>query len=122
MAGIVASFIPGRMRLRGKVFRDSEITDALEAAVRQAAEALPRANLSMEANNETGSILITYNADALPSEDALKRRMRAFAASFPSMEKLRVKAAFYRPEEDRAFILEAVLRLQDALPDLLGEG
>ena len=119
MAGLVASFIPGRLRLRCKVLRDSEITAALEAAIRQAAATLPHANLSIEANNATGSVLITYNADALPAEDALKKRINAFAASFPSIEKLRVKAAFYRPDEDRTFMLEAVQRLQDALPSLL---
>ena len=120
MAGLVSSFIPGRMRLRCKVFRDSKTTAALEAALACANDALPHAGLSIEANNETGSILVTYNADALPAEDALKRRLAAFAASFPGMDKLRVKAAFYRPDEDREFMLDAVLRLRDALPGLLG--
>ena len=119
MAGLVTSFVPGRLRLRCKVFRDSAVTAALEAAIGQVAAAHPLANLSMQANNATGSILVTYSADALPSEDALKRRFAAFAASFPEMDKLRVKAAFYRPNEDRAFMLEAVQRLKDALPGLL---
>ena len=119
MAGLVTSFVPGRIRLRGKIFRDREITRALEAAIACANEALPSAGLSMEANNETGSLLVTYNADALPSAAALKKRMQAFAASFPGMEKLRIKVAFYRPDEDRTFVLEAVQRLKEALPSLL---
>lgn len=119
MSGLVASFIPGRIRLRSRIFRDSEITAALEAAIRQANEAIPHADLSIEANNETGSLLIAYRADALPPEDVLKKRLEAFAASFPGFEKLRIKAAFYRPNEDRALMLDAVQRLQKALPDLL---
>ena len=122
MAGLVASFIPGRLRLRCKAFRDGEVTAALEAAIAHASAAFPLANLSVEANNKAGSLLVTYNADVLPSEDVLKRRFAAFAASFPSIEKLRIKAAFYRLDEDRAFVLEAVQRLKEALPGLLEGG
>ncbi len=113
MASIVTSFVPGRIRLRSKIFCDTEIVSAVSSILESTGIAL-----SIETNCKTGSFLVHYKAESLPAEDVLKRRLKAFALSLPDFEKLRSKIAFYRPEY-RESILETAQRLKDALPKII---
>lgn len=113
MPGIVASCIPGRIRLRHKIFRDREIAAALAAAVEASG-----AEASIEINSETGSALIKYKPEMLPPLETLRKRILGLAASFPDIGKLRARAAFYQPK-DRQLVLDAIERLREALPAIL---
>ena len=66
--GIVTSFIPGRIRLRHRMFRDDDIAGALIALFKASGIVT-----GVERNPETGSILITYRADVIPSADVLAK-------------------------------------------------
>ena len=57
----VTSFFPGRIRLRGEIFRDAEIAWAL----RQAVEWHPAVQ-EIQHNLRTGSVLICYDEKLLP--------------------------------------------------------
>ena len=61
--GIVDSFVPGRIRLRSSLLRDGETAAMLQGAM----SAIPGVR-SADLNAATGSLLLKYDADALPLE------------------------------------------------------
>ena len=61
--GIVESFVPGRIRLRSSLLHDGETAAMLQGAM----SAIPGVR-SADLNAATGSLLLKYDADALPLE------------------------------------------------------
>ncbi|MBR1897114.1 MAG: cation transporter [Pyramidobacter sp.] len=60
---IVESFVPGRIRLRSSLLHDGETAAMLQGAM----SAIPGVQ-SADLNAATGSLLLKYDADALPLE------------------------------------------------------
>ena len=61
--GIVESFVPGRIRLRSSLLHDGETAAMLQGAM----SAIPGVQ-SADLNAAPGSLLLKYDADALPLE------------------------------------------------------
>ena len=107
--GIVTSFIPGRIRLRHRMFRDDDIAGALIALFKASGIVT-----GVERNPETGSILITYRADVIPSADLLAK---TFAIYIPELARLKFRIMYYTPE-DNSCILSAIKKAELALPEM----
>ena len=107
--GIVTSFIPGRIRPRHRMFRDDDIAGALIALFKASGIVT-----GVERNPETGSILITYIADVIPSADVLAKR---FAIYIPELARLKFRIMYYTPE-DKSCILSAIKKAELALPEM----
>lgn len=90
----VTSFFPGRIRLRGEIFRDAEIAWAL----RQAVEWHPAVQ-EIQHNLRTGSVLICYDEKLLPMA-----RLEALSAQ---LLELRDLCLHYAPRK-KPVILERI--------------
>ena len=71
--GIVTSFIPGRIRLRSRIFRDDDIASAFTSLLDATGIVT-----GIERNANTGSFLVSYRAECIPSAENLIR----FASRF----------------------------------------
>ena len=95
--GIVTSFIPGRIRLRSRIFRDDDI-----------------AVTGIERNANTGSFLVSYRAECIPSAENLIR----FASTYmPQLARLKFRILYYTPQ-DKGAILSAISQASAALPEI----
>ena len=82
---VVTSFFPGRIRLRGEIFKDKDIVDAAMKA------ASGRSWIeSIEHNPRTGSVLIEYDTEKVDPE-----KLRPM---IPYLMEIRSKAMFYNPK------------------------
>ncbi|MBQ8384884.1 MAG: hypothetical protein IJX45_08100 [Spirochaetaceae bacterium] len=93
----VTSFFPGRIRLRGEIFRDMEIASAL----RQAVEWHPAVQ-EIQLNQRTGSVLISYDENLLP--------MARIGALSAQLLELRALCLHYAPKK-KPVILEMINRI-----------
>ena len=107
--GIVTSFIPGRIRLRSRIFRDDDIASAFTSLL-DATEIVT----GIERNANTGSFLVSYRAECIPSAENLIR----FASTYmPQLARLKFRIMYYTPE-DKSCILSAIKKAELALPEM----
>lgn len=74
----ISSFFPGRIRLRDKVLKDAEISEALRASVEWHCSVT-----NIEHNLQTGSVLIEYTPEKLPM-----KQLTALTSELLSLKKL----------------------------------
>ena len=82
--GIVTSFIPGRIRLRSRIFRDDDIASAFTSLLDATGIVT-----GIERNANTGSFLVSYRAECIPSAENLIRF--ASSAYFTTPHRTRVQ-------------------------------
>ena len=97
--GIVTSFIPGRIRLRSRIFRDDDIASAFTSLLDATGIVT-----GIERNANTGSFLVSYRAECIPSAENLIR----FA---------KFRILYYTPQ-DKGAILSAISQASAALPEI----
>ena len=90
--GIVTSFIPGRIRLRSRIFRDDDIASAFTSLL-----------------DATGIVTgIERNANTL---------IRFASAYMPQLARLKFRILYYTPQ-DKGAILSAISQASAALPEI----
>ena len=104
--GIVTSFIPGRIRLRSRIFRDDDIASAFTS--------LLDAVTGIERNANTGSFLVSYRAECIPSAENL---IRFASAYMPQLARLKFRILYYTPQ-DKDAILSAISQASAELPEI----
>ena len=105
--GIVTSFIPGRIRLRSRIFRDDDIASAFTSLLDATGIVT-----GIERNANTGSFLVSYRAECIPS--AL---IRFASAYMPQLARLKFRILYYTPQ-DKDAILSAISQASAALPEI----
>ncbi|MGP1455766.1 MAG: HMA2 domain-containing protein [Treponema sp.] len=89
---MIHSFIPGRIRLKDKIFRDPCIVDLVLTILRKRSSVIH----TVEANPLTGSILFGYNPDAVP--------YTALKPLLPFLLKLEKAAKSYTPDKQEKIV------------------
>ena len=103
--GIVTSFIPGRIRLRSRIFRDDDIASAFTSLLDATGIVT-----GIERNANTGSFLVSY----IPSAENL---IRFASAYMPQLARLKFRILYYTPQ-DKDAILSAISQASAALPEI----
>ena len=107
--GIVTSFIPGRIRLRSRIFRDDDIASAFTSLLDATGIVT-----GIERNANTGSFLVSYRAECIPSAENLIR----FASTYmPQLARLKFRILYYTPQ-DKGAILSAISQASAAIPEI----
>ncbi len=102
---VISSFFPGRIRIRDKVFRDSEISQSLRAAI-EWHDAIKK----IEHNLTTGSVLIEYAPEKLPVS-----ALSALSGELLSLKKLCDRYNLREDETLRSQILGKIAELKEKL-------
>lgn len=102
---IVSSYFPGRIRLRGQIFKDPVLTKAAIEAV-QGHEAIK--NISW--NEKTGSLLIEYDPEKLEVEK--------LKVLIPELRRFQTKVMFYN-ERHRDELLAQIDTLKARITGIL---
>ena len=119
--GIVTSFIPGRIRLRSRIFRDDDIASAFTSLLDATGIVT-----GIERNANTGSFLVSYRAECIPSAENLIRfasipsaeNLIRFASTYmPQLARLKFRILYYTPQ-DKGAILSAISQASAALPEI----
>ncbi len=98
------NYIPGRIRLRDKMFRDDEIRNTALAIANGI-----NADQEIVWNEKTSSILVTYNASKVDEEK--------FKSLSPIIEKYKMKLLVYS-ERNKASILNMLAEIKSALTEV----
>ena len=89
---MIHSFIPGRIRLKDKAFRDPCIVELVLKILRKRSSVIH----TVEANPLTGSVLFEYNSDAVP--------YAALKPLLPFLLKLEKAARGYTPDKQEKIV------------------
>lgn len=100
--GIVTSFFPGHIRLRGAIFKDSELANAAIKAIKGVGF-----SGTFTHNPKTGSILVEYDPSQITKDKV--DRLRPMLAEFM---RLKPRVFAYNPK-DKEFLLKEIDRLAE---------